>query len=47
MSFSNNGKYLGVKLKALLSDNDDVYRQIKTIYCTANRFKISFYECST
>ena len=47
VSFSDNVKYFGVKLNALLSDYDDIYRQIRTIYCTANNLKISFSQCST
>ena len=47
VSFSNDVKYLGVKLNDLLSDDDNIYREIRTIYGTANRLKISFSQCST
>ena len=47
VSFSDNVKYFGVKLNALLSDDDDIYSQVRMIYCTANNFKISFSQCST
>ena len=46
-SFPDNVKYLGVKLNVLLYDDDDIYRQIRTIYCTSNNFKIFFSQCST
>ena len=45
--FSDNVKYLEIKLNALLSDDDDICRQIRTIYCTANNLKISFSQSST
>ena len=33
VSFSDNVSYIGVELNALLSDDDNIYRQIRTIYC--------------
>ena len=47
VTFSDNVKYLGVKRNALLFDDDDIYRQIRTIYSTANNLKIFFSQCST
>ena len=46
VSFSDNVKYVEIKLNALSSDKY-VSRQSRTIYCTAKKFKISFSQCST
>ena len=38
-------KYIGVLLNASLKD-DDIQRQVKSIYCAANKFRSTFDQCS-
>ena len=45
--FINEIKYLGVFLNSRLRDNEDIYRQVRYLYGTANRLRTCFYKCST
>ena len=45
--FVNEIKYLGVFLNSKLRDNEDIYRQVRYLYGTANRLRTCFYKCST
>ena len=44
--FSKSVKYLGVLLNDNLSDNDDIQRQMRSVYGTANWLKYNFFKCS-
>ena len=44
MISSNSLTYLGVKLNSHLTDDDDIFRQVKSLYCAAN--KLRFLHCS-
>ena len=37
--------YLGVKISANLSDDEDIFRQKRSIYCAANKLKAKFSKC--
>jgi len=39
-------KYLGVLLYASLKDDDDIRRQVKSLYCAANKLRGTFDQCS-
>ena len=39
-------KYLGVWINALLKDDDDIQRQVKSLYCAANKLRGTFDQCS-
>jgi len=39
-------KYLGVWINASLKDDDDIQRQVKSLYCAANKLRGTFDECS-
>ena len=43
----NEIKYLGVFLNSKLCDDEDINRQVRYLYGTANRLKTCFYKCST
>ena len=45
--FVNEIKYLGVFLNSKLRGDEDINRQVRYIYGTANRLKTCFYKCST
>ena len=45
--FVNKIKYLGVFLNSKLRDDEDINRQVRYLYGTANKLKICFYKCST
>ena len=45
--FVNEIKYLGVFLNSKLCDDEDINRQVRYLYGTANRLKTCFYKCST
>ena len=45
--FVNEIKYLGVFLNSKFCDDEDINRQVRYLYGTANRFKTCFYKCST
>ena len=47
IQFVNEIKYLGVFLNSKLCDDDDINRQVRYLYGTANRLKTCFYKCST
>lgn len=44
--FSDSVTYLGVKLNSSLTDNDDILRQVRSVYCAANKLKAKFSKCS-
>jgi len=46
VQFLNQVKYLGVWIKASLKDDDDIQRQVKSLYCTANKLRSIFDQCS-
>ena len=37
--------YLGVKISANLSDDEDIFRQMRSIYSAANKLKAEFSKC--
>ena len=39
-------KYLGVWINASLKDDDDIQRQVKSLYCAANKLRSTFDQCS-
>ena len=39
-------KYLGVWITASLKDDDDIQRQVKSLYCAANKLTGTFDQCS-
>ena len=44
--FVNEIKYLGVFLNSKLRDDEDINRQVRYLYGTANRLKTCFYKCT-
>jgi len=46
VQFSNYVKYLGVLLNASLKDDDDIQRQVKSLYCAENKLRSTFSQCS-
>ena len=42
INFSDSAMSLGVKIFANLSDGDDIFRQVISLYCAANKLKIKF-----
>jgi len=38
-------KYLGVRINASLKDDDDIQRQVKSLYCAANKLRGTFDQC--
>jgi len=39
-------KYLGVRINASLKDDDDIQRQVKSLYCAANKLRGTLDQCS-
>ena len=46
LDFVHDTKYLGVHLNSLLRDDDDINRQVRYMYGTANRLRSCFSKCS-
>jgi len=46
VQFSDKVKFLGVLLHASLKDDDDIQRQVKSLYCAANKFGGTFVQSS-
>jgi len=46
VQFLNQVKYLGVWINALLKDDDDIQRQVKSLYCAANKLRGTFDQCN-
>ena len=46
VQFLNQVKYLGVWINGSLKDDDDIQRQVKSLYCAANKLKGTFDQCS-
>ena len=44
--FLNQVNYLGVWITASLKDDDDIQRQVKSLYCAANKLRGTFDQCS-
>jgi len=42
VQFSNQVKYVGVWLNASLKDGDDIQRQVKSLFCVANKVPGTF-----
>ena len=42
ISFVQSVKYLGLHISSNLTDNMDIQRQIKPLYCSANKLKQQF-----
>ena len=42
----NQVKYVGALLNASLKDYDDIQRQVKSLYCAANKLRGPFDQCS-
>ena len=47
VQFLDQVNYLGVWINASLKDDDDIQRQVKSLYCAANKLRGTFYQCST
>ena len=47
VQFLDQVKYLGVRINASLKDDDDIQRQVKSLYCAANKLRGTFDQCST
>jgi len=47
VQFHDQVKYLLVTLNVLLKDDDDINRQVKSLYYAANKLRGSFAQCST
>jgi len=45
--FRSSEVYLGVWIHASLKDDDDIQRQVQSLYCTANNLRGTFDQCST
>ena len=39
-------KYIGVWINASLKDDDDIQRQVKSLYCAANKLRGTFHQCT-
>ena len=46
LNFSKKVKYLGVYLTNALTDDDDINRQVRSLYCSTNQLKSAFSQCS-
>ena len=46
INFCDSVTYLGVKISANLSDDEDIFRQVRSSYCAANKLKAKFSKCS-
>ena len=46
LNFSKKVKYLGVYLTNALTDDDDINRQVRSLYCSANQLKSAFSQSS-
>ena len=42
INFCNSVTYLGIKFSANLCDDEDILRQVRSIYCAANKLKAKF-----
>ena len=42
LNFRKKVKYLGVYLTNALTDNDDINRQVRSLYCSTNQLKSAF-----
>ena len=47
IDFVDRVKYLGVVLQGSLKDDADIQRQIRSLYCAANKLRTTFHKCST
>ena len=45
LNFSKKVKYLGVYLTNALTNDDDINRQVRSLYCSANQLKSAFSQC--
>ena len=46
VQFLDQVKYLGVWINASLKDDDDIQRQVKSLYCAANKLRGTFDQCT-
>ena len=46
LNFSKEAKYLGVYLTNALTDDDDINKQVRSLYCSANQLKSALSQCS-
>ena len=46
VQFFDQVKYFGVWINASLKDDDDIQRQVKSLYCAANKLRRTFDQCS-
>ena len=46
VQFFNQVKYLGAWIYATLKDDDDIQRQMKSLYCAANKLRGTFDQCT-
>ena len=44
--FFDQVKYLGVWINSSLKDDDDIQKQVKSLYCAANKLRGTFDQCS-
>ena len=45
--FRPSERYLGVLINASLKDDEDIQRQMKSLYCAANKLRGTFGQCSS
>ena len=45
IDFCDSVSYLGVKISANLSDDEDIFRQVRSSYCAANILQAKFSKC--
>jgi len=45
VQFFDQVKYLGVWINTSLKDDDDIQRQVKSLYCAANELRGTFDQC--
>jgi len=46
VQFFDQVKYIGVWINESLKDDDDIQRQVKSLYCAANKLRGTFDQCS-
>jgi len=46
VQFFDRVKYLGVRINASLKDDDDIQKQVKSLYCAASELRGTFDQCS-
>ena len=45
INFYDSLTYIGVKIFANLSDDDDILHQVRSLYCAPNKLKVKLLKC--